>query len=243
MKVDFLTLFPDMIEVALNTSILKRSQEKGKVEFNVIDIRDFSTNKHNKVDDYPFGGGQGMILQCEPVINAIKSVKKESSVVVMMTPQGKTLTQQIAYDFRDKYEHVIILAGHYEGFDERIRDYVDFEISIGDYVLTGGELAGLVLVDAITRLVSGVVKDASHEDDSFASGLLEYPQYTRPREFEGKEVPEVLLSGDHAKVEQYRKYESLKKTYLRRPDLLDKKNLTKDEANMLQDIKNNIKLK
>ncbi len=238
MKIDFLTLFPEMIEVALNTSILKRSQEKGKVNFNVVDIRDFSNNKHKKVDDYPFGGGQGMILKCEPVVSAINSVRTNDSVVIMMTPQGKTLNQKLAYDFRNDFSHLIILAGHYEGFDERIRDYVDYEISIGDYVLTGGELAGLVLVDSITRLIDGVVKDISHTDDSFASGLLEYPQYTRPRIFEGKSVPDVLVSGDHAKVEAYRKYQSLKKTLLRRPDLLENKVLTDEEIKVLQKIKN-----
>ncbi len=222
MKIDVLTLFPEMFEQVLTTSILKRATDKGAVKYNLVNIRDHALNKHNKVDDYPYGGGQGMVLMCQPVVDAIRSVKTEDSLVVMMTPQGVRFDQKLAGKFSREVKHLILVCGHYEGFDERIRDYVDMEVSIGDYVLTGGEIASMVIIDAVSRLLGDTINPKSHMEDSFQNDLLDHAQYTKPRVFEGKAVPEVLLSGHHKNIENYRKQNSLEKTMNRRPDLLDK---------------------
>jgi tRNA (guanine37-N1)-methyltransferase len=223
MRIDILTLFPNMFEGFLKESIMARAIKNKLVEVNLIDFREFSNSKHKKVDDYPFGGGAGMVLQVQPVYDALTSIDNyKKALKILVSPQGETFTQPKAYDLSEE-KHIIIMCGHYEGYDERIRDYFDIEISIGDYVLTGGELAAMVLVDAITRVIPSVIsKDESHINDSFNNNLLEHPHYTRPREFMGKEVPEVLLNGNHAHIEKWRKEESIKRTKERRPDLYKK---------------------
>ena len=221
MKFDVLTLFPEMFDV-LNQSIIGRAKEKNLIEINLINIRDFSKDKHKKVDDTPYGGGAGMVMMPDVVYDAYKSVKSEKSKVIYMTPQGKTLNQKIVEDL-SKEEHLIILCGHYEGIDQRVLDkIVDEEISIGDYVLTGGEIPAMVLVDSVSRYIEGVLKEDSIKEESFSNGLLEYPQYTRPEIFEGEKVPEILLSGHHENIDKWRKEKSLEITKKKRPDLLNK---------------------
>lgn len=236
MKISVLTLFPDFFTSFTNTSIIKRALENDRIQFETINFRDYTKDKHNNVDDTICGGGAGMLLTCQPIVDCINAIKTNDSLVVMMTPQGTTFTQSKAREMIH-HQHIILLCGHYEGFDERIREYVDMEISIGDYVLTGGEASALVVSDALIRLVDGVITKDSHEDDSFENGLLEYPQYTRPIDFEGKQVPEVLLSGHHENIRKWRLKESLRKTYLRRSELLDNRDFTKEESKMLEEIK------
>ena len=219
MRIDILTLFPSIINSYLDESIIKRAIEKGLVNINVINIRDFSPFKSGQVDDTPYGGGGGMVLMCEPVFKAIDSVKTSDSIVIMTTPAGIKYNQSTAVDL-SKYKHLILLCGHYEGFDERIKTKVDMEISIGDYVLTGGELASLVITDSVVRLLEGVITDTSLESESFTDNLLDYPVYTKPREYEGLKVPDVLLSGDHKKINEYRLEERIRITKEKRPDLL-----------------------
>ena len=220
MKIDILTLFPEMYNGFKEESIIKRAIDKGIVDVNIIDFRKYSNEPNNKVDDTPYGGGSGMVLMCDPIFRALDDIRTDDSIVIMLTPDGKTYNQSTAYDL-SKESHLIIICGHYEGFDERIRTLADLEISIGDYVLTGGEIPAMVLVDSITRLLPGVINEQSHLDDSFNDKyLLDYPTYTKPREFRGMEVPEVLLSGDHAKIAEWRYNESVKKTKERRPDLM-----------------------
>lgn len=222
MKIDILTLFPDMFEGFKKESIIKRAIEEKKVEINTINFRDFAKNKHKKVDDTPYGGGSGMVLMCQPIFDAVDSIKKEDSKVILLTPQGKKYDQQKAYEL-SKEKHLIFICGHYEGFDERIRTICDEEISIGDYVLTGGEIPAMVLADSITRLVPGVIEEESHQKDSFNDNLLDYPTYTKPRNYKGMQVPLVLLSGDHKKIEDWRYEKQLKITSEKRPDLLGNK--------------------
>lgn len=219
MKIDILTLFPKMFEGFLNESIIKRAITNKKVEINVIDFRKYSKDPHNKVDDYAFGGGKGMVLMPQPIVDAIEDLKDEDSIVIMMTPQGKTYNQKEAYKLKE-LKHIIIVCGHYEGFDERIRNFVDLEISVGDYVLTGGEIPSMIVTDSIVRLIDGVIEEDSHLNDSFNNNLLDYPVYTKPQNFRGYEVPEVLLSGHHENINKWRFEQSLKKTQIRRPDLL-----------------------
>ncbi len=221
MKIDILTLFPDMFNNVFEESIIKRAQELKKVEINIINFREYTIDPHNKVDDTPYGGGAGMVLTCQPIFDCVNSIRTNDSVVILLTPDGEVYKQKKAYQLAEK-KHLIIICGHYEGFDERIRSICDLEISIGDYVLTGGEIAAMVLVDSITRLLPGVITEDSHINDSFNDNLLDYPTYTKPRIYNGMEVPEVLLSGDHKKIAEYRYQESLKKTKERRPDLLEK---------------------
>lgn len=235
MKISILTLFPEMFTGFVETSIIKKAILKEIIEIEVVDMRSFTEDKHNRVDDYPYGGGAGLVLMCQPVVDAIKATRTEDSLVVMMTPQGKTLKQSVSYDLA-KEKHIILLCGHYEGFDERIRSYVDMELSIGDYVLTGGEVASMVVADSVIRLVDGVITQESHEDDSFSNGLLEYPHYTRPREYEGMEVPDVLVSGHHENVRNYRLKESLRKTQKMRPELIERRDLTPLEIKLLAEI-------
>ena len=221
MKFDVLTLFPEMFE-PLNSSIIGRAKEKNLIEINLINIRDFSKDKHKKVDDTPYGGGAGMVMMPDVVYDAYKSIKDESAKVIYMSPQGKKLTQKKVEELA-KNKHLIILCGHYEGIDQRVIDkIVDEEISIGDYVLTGGELPAMVLIDSVSRYAEGVITKESTNEESFTNGLLEYPQYTRPEVFEGEKVPEVLLSGHHANIEKWRKEKSLEITAKKRPDLLNK---------------------
>lgn len=218
MKIDILTLFPDMFTNVFSQSILKRAQENHLVEINIINFRDFSKDPHHKVDDTPYGGGQGMVLSCQPIFDCVASLKTTDAKVILLTPDGTRYEQKQAYDLSCE-KHLIILCGHYEGFDERIRSLADIELSIGDYVLTGGELASMVLVDSIVRLIPGVIEEQSHLQESFNDYLLDYPSYTKPRIYKGMEVPEVLLSGDHKKIEQFRMEERIKRTRERRPDL------------------------
>ena len=223
MIIDILTLFPKMFEGFLNESIIKRALKNEKVKINVIDFRKYSTLNNSQVDDTPYGGGAGMVLMCEPVVRAIEDLKKENSFVILTTPQGKVYNESVALDLKDK-NHLIIICGHYEGYDERIRNFVDLEISIGDYVLTGGEIPAMAITDSIVRLLPGVINKESYVEDSFTNNLLDYPTYTKPADFRGMKVPEVLLSGNHAKIAEYRKNEQIKRTGERRPDLLSKVN-------------------
>lgn len=239
MKIDILTLFPEMFDGFKQTSIIARSINSGLVEVNTHDFREFALNKHKKVDDYPYGGGQGMVLQCQPVIDCIKTLKSDQSVVMLMCPTGQSFNQELAKRF-SSFSHLIIVCGHYEGYDERIREYCDIEVSIGDYVLTGGELGSMVVSDAIIRLLEGSINQSSHEDDSFSNGLLEFPQYTRPALYEDKQVPDVLLSGHHENIRRWRLYESLKKTYKKRPDLLKNRDFSQEELVLLEKAKKNI---
>ncbi len=222
MKFDVLTLFPEMFDT-LKQSVIGRAQEKELIDINLVNIRDFSQDKHKKVDDTPYGGGAGMVMMPDVVYRAYQSVKTEESKVIYMSPQGKTLDQKKVEDLA-KQEHLILLCGHYEGIDQRVLDkIVDEEISIGDYVLTGGEIPAMVLIDSVSRYVKGVLKEDSIKEESFSNGLFEYPQYTRPEIFEGEKVPEVLLSGNHQKIEKWRKEKSFEITKQKRPDLLEQK--------------------
>ena len=218
MKIDILTLFPEMFDGFLNTSIIKRARELGKVDIKVHNFRDYSLDKHGRVDDYPYGGGAGMVLMCEPIFRAIESIRTDESVVIMLSPSGKVFKQSMAVDF-SREKHLILLCGHYEGFDERIKTIVDMELSIGDYVLTGGEVPSMVITDAVTRLLPGVITSESLDSESFNDGLLDYPNYTRPEEFRGMRVPEVLLSGHHKNIEKYRQEEKIRLTNENRRDL------------------------
>ena len=220
MKFTTLTLFPEFIESIKGYSIIRRAIENGLISVESINIRDFAINKHGQVDDYPYGGGQGMVMMVEPVYKAIESVKTENSHVVFLSPQGKVLNQKLIKDLSKK-EHIVLLCGHYEGIDERIiENYIDEEISIGDYVLTGGEIPAMVLIDSVSRMIDGVLASyEAYEDESHMDGLLEYPQYTRPQEFMGLKVPDVLLSGNHQEIEKYRREMSILQTKKKRPDL------------------------
>lgn len=219
MKIDILTLFPSMFTGFINESIIKRAINNNLVEINIHNIRDYSPFKNKQVDDYPFGGGPGMVLMCEPIFKGVEDLKKENTKVIMLTPSGEVFNQKVATKL-SKLEHIILLCGHYEGFDERIKTIVDMEISIGDYVLTGGEIPAMAITDTIVRLIPGVINNESLDSESFNDNLLDYPVYTRPEVFRGMKVPEVLLSGHHANIEKYRKEEQLRITKERRKDLL-----------------------
>ena len=220
MKINFLTIFPKYYEAFQSESIIKNAIKNKKVEINVVDFRKFSKDKHNKVDDTIYGGGPGMLLMVQPIHDALKIIKGKK---ILLSPQGKTFTQEKAIEY-SKLREITFIAGHYEGFDERVRKLVDEEISIGDYVLTGGELPSMIIADSIIRLLPGVIKSDSHINDSFSKNILDYPQYTKPRTYKGMSVPEVLLNGDHKKIEKWRIKEAIKKTKLVRPDLLEKGN-------------------
>ena len=221
MKIDVLTLFPAMFSGPFDESIVKRAVDKGLLELGVHDIRDWAEGKHRMVDDYPYGGGAGMVMKPDPIFSAVEAVRREGARVVLMSAQGRAFSQKIAASL-SRESHLVLLCGHYEGFDERVIDHlVDDEISIGDYVLTGGELAAMVVSDAVVRLIPGVLgADESSQEESFQEGLLEYPHYTRPPEFRGWKVPETLLSGNHAKIAEWRRQQSLLRTLRRRPELL-----------------------
>ncbi len=221
LKIDILSLFPEMYQSVFNSSIIKRSIEQKLLEVSIHNFRDYSNDKHQKVDDTPYGGGEGMVLTCQPIFDCIKALRTPTSKVILLTPEGTIYNQKLAYGLA-KETHLIIICGHYEGFDERIKSIVDLEISIGEYILTGGEIASMILVDSIGRLLEGSIKEESHLNDSFNNNLLDYPHYTKPRIYEGMEVPEVLLSGDHKKIAEYRYEEQLRRTKELRPDLLNK---------------------
>jgi len=240
MQFDVLTLFPEMFE-PIKQSIIGKAEEKELIKINLINIRDFSKNKHKKVDDTPYGGGAGMVMQADVVYDAYKSVKSENAKVIYLTPQGKKLNQKKVVEL-SKEKHLILVCGHYEGIDQRVIDkIVDEEISIGDYVLTGGEIPAMALIDSISRYVEGVINEESTSEESFSQGILEYPQYTRPEIFEGEKVPEILLSGHHEKINKWRRCESLKNTYLKRPELLKQVKLSEKDKEYLEKIKNDTK--
>ena len=218
MKIDVLTLFPNMFDGFLNESIIKRAISDKKVTINIYNIRDYSLDKHKKVDDYGFGGGAGMVLMPEPIFRAVDELKTDNSFIILLTPQGVKYDQQLAYDFT-KYKHIILICGHYEGFDERIRSLADLELSIGDFVLTGGEIPSMRVIDSVVRLIDGVINEESHQQDSFNDNLLDYPVYTHPVEFRGMRVPDVLLSGHHENIAKYRENERIKRTNEVRSDL------------------------
>lgn len=240
MKFDVLTLFPEMF-TPVKGSILGRAQEKELIDINLINIRDFSKDKHKKVDDTPYGGGAGMVIRPDVVLDSYNSIKeKKNAKVIYMSPQGKVLNQQVVENL-SKEQHLIILCGHYEGIDQRAIDkIVDEEISIGNYVLTGGEIPAMVLIDSVSRYIDGIINKESIEEESFSNGLLEYPQYTRPELFENEKVPDVLISGHHKNIEDWRKYQSLKNTFLKRPELLEKIELSEEDKAILNKIKNEV---
>ncbi len=236
MKFDVLTLFPEMFE-PMKQSIIGRALEKKILELNIVNIRDFSKDKHKKVDDTIYGGGAGMLIKPDVVYDSYQSVKSERAKVIYLSPQGKTLSQKKVEELA-KEEHLILLCGHYEGIDQRVIDkIVDEEISIGDYVLTGGEIPAMALIDSVSRYVDGVLTKDSTFEESFSEGLLEYPQYTRPESFKGVSVPEILQSGHHKNIEKWRRKEALKVTFKKRPDLLEKANLTEEDKIILEEIK------
>jgi len=240
MRFDIITIFPEIFSSYLNESILKRALERNLIEVKIHNLRDFTTDKHKVVDDYPYGGGAGMVMKPEPFFSAVESIKSDGvrRRVAMLTPQGKTFTQDMALSLSKQNQNMILICGRYEAIDERVKSLVDDEISIGDYVLTGGELPALVIIDGIVRLVPGVLGDErSAEEESFASGLLEYPHYTRPPEFRGLKVPDVLLSGNHKEISRWRRKEALRLTMLRRHDLVTKIPLEDDDYKLVSEIR------
>ena len=222
-RFDVLTLFPEMISPIFEDSILKRAVSNKLIEYNLINYRDFSKMKHHNVDDTPYGGGAGMVLMCAPIYDCLNSIDNvEDAYKILLTPQGRKYDQSVAKELSEK-RHIVLISGHYEGFDERIRSFVDDEISVGDYVLTGGEIPAMAIIDSISRLIPGVLhNEESAPTDSFENNLLEFPQYTKPADFMGMKVPEVLISGDHAKIDEWRREQQMKRTVERRPDLLKK---------------------
>lgn len=241
MNIDVLTLFPEMFEGVFGHSILKKAAENEAVTYNVVNFREYADNKHKTVDDYPYGGGAGMVLKPQPIFDAVEALRSKSGAaprVILLCPQGERYTQKKAEELAEA-DHLIFVCGHYEGYDERIREHVvTDEISIGDFVLTGGELGAMVVIDSVVRLLPGVLgNQESHMKDSFSTGLLEHPHYTRPADFRGIKVPDVLMSGNHRLVEEWRAKESLRRTYLRRPDLLEDAELTSEQQKWLNEIK------
>lgn len=240
MKFDVLTLFPEMF-MSLKQSIIGKAEEKQLININLINIRDFSKDKHKKVDDTPYGGGAGMVMKADVVYDAYKSIQSEDAKVIYLSPQGKVLNQKKVEEL-SKERHLILLCGHYEGIDQRVLDkIVDEEISIGDYVLTGGELPAMVLIDSVSRYIDGVLNKESISEESFSQGILEYPQYTRPEIFEDERVPEILISGHHENINKWRRYEALKNTYFKRPELLESVELSDEDLKCIKKIKNDVK--
>jgi tRNA (guanine37-N1)-methyltransferase len=236
---DIITTFPALFESPLNESILKRAREKGLVTIRIHNLRNYTEDKHQVTDDYPYGGGAGMVMKIEPFVAAIESLKTHTSTVLLLSPQGKRFTQDEASRLAH-LEHIVMVCGHYEGVDERVKNFIDEEVSIGDYILTGGEVAALVVIDAVTRLIPGVLGEPSSvHDETFTDFLLEYPQYTRPRSFRGLDVPEVLLSGNHREISMWRRQESLRKTLTRRPDLLEHAPLSPEDREILKKLTKN----
>ena len=239
MKISILTLFPEFFDGFLTNSIIKRAIAKEKVEVEIINIRDFTNDKYGRVDSAPVGGGAGLIMKCQPIIDCLKSVKKDNSHVILLSPRGKTYTQARARYFAKNYEHLILICGHYEGTDERINKYVDELVSIGDYILTGGEIGAQIISDSVIRLLDGVIASESIVDESFENGLLEYPQYSEPFEYDGDYIPDILYSGNHQAIEKWRKKQSLKLTKEYRPDLLKNYPLSKQEKKLMDELDSN----
>lgn len=242
---DVITIFPKFISAYLNEGILKRAILKGLLDVKIYNLRDYTKDKHKTVDDYPYGGGPGMVMKVEPIYDAVESIKSDGieRITILLTPQGKLYTQQVAENIFTRNKRVLLICGRYEGIDERVRELlVDEEISIGDYILTGGELAALVIIDSITRLIPGVLGDnRSAQEESFTTGILDYPHYTRPLEFKSLRVPEVLISGNHQQIKKWRRQEALKRTFLRRPDLIREERLSSEDFEFLQQLKNGCK--
>jgi tRNA (guanine37-N1)-methyltransferase len=236
MRIDVVTIFPELFELPLRTSIIGRAAEQGIVDFGVHDLREHGLGRHRSVDDYPYGGGAGMVMRPEPLFAAIEPLREAGAQVILMDPAGERLTDALARGLA-RQPHLALVSGRYEGIDERVRTIVDREVSIGDYVLTGGELPALVLIDTVVRLLPGAIQEASHQGDSFAAGLLEHPQYTRPDDFRGMGVPPVLVSGHHGEVDRWRRREALRRTRQRRPDLLDGAPLTDADRSVLDELR------
>lgn len=236
MKISILTLFPEFFDGFLTNSIIKRAIAKGQVEIEIVNIRDYTLDKYGRVDSAPVGGGAGLIMKCQPVLDCLKNVRKENSHVVILTPRGKTYNQQHARYFAKNYEHLVIICGHYEGTDERINKYVDEMISVGDYILTGGEIGAEIISDSVIRLLDNVIAPESIVDESFENGLLEYPQFTEPFDYEGDKIPDILYSGNHTAIDKWRKKQSLKLTKEYRPDLFEQYPLSKQEKKLLDEL-------
>ena len=236
MKISILTLFPEFFDGFLTNSIIKRAIAKEQVEIEIINIRDYTLDKYGRVDSAPVGGGAGLIMKCQPVLDCLKAVKKENSHTVLLSPRGKTYNQAKARSFASSYEHLIIICGHYEGTDERINKYTDELISIGDYILTGGEIGAEIISDSVIRLLDNVIAPESIVDESFENGLLEYPQYTEPFDYEGDKIPDILYSGNHSAIDKWRKKQSLKLTKEHRPDLFNQYELSKEEKKLLNEL-------
>ncbi|HHY97066.1 tRNA (guanosine(37)-N1)-methyltransferase TrmD [Acholeplasma equifetale] len=243
MKIDIITIFPNFFNEFLTTSKIKHAIEDGRVEINIHDLRDYTPLKGGKIDDTPYGGGAGMLMIFQPFYNILNKLRTKDSYTVLLSPQGRVYNQQIATQWSREIKHLILICGHYEGIDERVHHFIDEEISIGDYVLTGGEIPAMIIADSITRLLPGVINEASYIEDTHQQGLLKYPQYTKPMEYEGYRVPEVLLSGHHENIRKWRLYMSLKKTYIKRPDLIEKKVLNQEEQKILDQIKKELETK
>jgi len=235
MKITILTLFPEMFDGFLTNSIIKRAIAKGVVDVKIVNIRDYTKDKYGRVDTPPIGGGAGLVMKCQPIVDALKDVSSSSSKKIMLNPRGKQYSQEFARILA-KEEDLVLLCGHYEGIDERVNNYVDELISIGDYVLTGGEIGAMAIADSVIRLLDGAITETSLEDESFNDSLLEYPQYTEPKEFEGKKVPDILYTGNHTAIDKYRRKESLRLTKELRPDLFKKHELTKQDKKLLEEL-------
>ena len=239
MKISILTLFPEFFDGFLTNSIIKRAIAKEQVEIEIVNIRDYTLDKYGRVDSAPVGGGAGLIMKCQPVLDCLKAVRKENSHVVLLSPRGKTYNQAKARYFAANYDHLVIICGHYEGTDERINKYVDELVSIGDYILTGGEIGAEIIADSVIRLLDNVIAPESIVDESFENGLLEYPQYTEPFEYDGDKIPDILYSGNHTAIDKWRKKQSLKLTKECRPDLFDNYKLNKEEKKLLSELDSN----
>ena len=239
MKITILTLFPEMFDGFLTNSIIKRAIAKNLVEVSIVNIRDYTKDKYGRVDSAPIGGGAGLIMKCQPIIDCINDVKDENSRVIMLSPRGKTYNQKTARNYANSSQNLIILCGHYEGIDERVNKYVDDILSIGDYILTGGEIGAMAIADSIIRLIDGAISEESIVEESFEDGLLEYPQYTEPFDYNGDKVPDILYSGNHKAINKWRKKQSLKLTRELRPDLLEKRKLSKEEMSLLDELDDN----
>ena len=235
MKITILTLFPEMFEGFLTNSIIKRAIGKGVVTVNIVNIRDYTKDKYGRVDTPPIGGGAGLVMKCQPIVDALKDVCTSDSIKIMLSPRGKQFNQEMAVSL-SKDKDLVLLCGHYEGIDERVNDYVDELVSIGDYVLTGGEIGAMAIADAVIRLLDGAITNVSLEEESFNDNLLEYPQYTEPKEFEGRKVPDILYTGNHTAIEKYRRKESLRLTREHRPDMFNKHELTKQDKKLLNEL-------
>ena len=236
MKITILTLFPEMFDGFMTNSIIKRAIAKGLVEIEIVNIRNFTKDKYGRVDSAPVGGGAGLIMKCQPIIDCINSVKEKESKVIMLSPRGKAYNQEKAHNLVENCTNIILLCGHYEGIDERVNTYVDEQISIGDYILTGGEIGAMAISDSIIRLIDGAIAEESIVDESFENGLLEYPQYTEPYDYNGDKIPDILYSGNHQAIEKWRRKQSLKLTQKHRPDLFQKKALSKEDKKLLNEI-------